>query len=384
MQVLKLLTAGESHNKALVAILEGLPYNSPVDIDFINRELARRQMGYGRGGRMKIETDRVNILSGIMHGKVLGSPIAFMIENKDYENWKNKAVKPQTVPRPGHADLAGCIKYGTTNARDILERASARETAIRVAAGAMCKVFLKALNINIFSYVHTLGNQRVNRFSISIEQKREASQANDLNCPPNVYETFKQEVDLAREGLYTIGGEIEIIAENVPVGLGSSVHYDRKIDAQIAMMLMSIPAVKAIEFGHGFQLSQMKGYEAMDEIYYDNGYKHKTNKMGGIEGGMTNGENIIVNIAMKPIPTQMKPLSSIDLMDNTEKTTFKERSDTNAVPACGVIAENLLAIVLVDAILDKFGRDNFDRLKKEIDEWRLYSKDIVNHYENYY
>ena len=331
---IKFISAGESHGKILACILEGLPAGLKISSDFVNSELKRRQGGYGRGGRMKIESDKIIFGSGIRFGETLGSPITLLIENKDFENWQDKMSAEKffecekvTNARPGHADLTGILKYNRDDIRDILERSSARETAMRVAAGAVCKIFLKEFNINISSKV--------------------------LN-----EDEIKNKIDIAKTKGDTVGGIFEIKISGVPAGLGSFIQWDKKIDAKFAMALMSIQAIKAVEIGDGWSNANKFGSEVHDEIFMENQkIFRKTNRAGGIEGGMTNGEEIIIRAAMKPIPTLMKPLQTIDIKTLEKTFASKERSDTCAIWAAAVVGESMAAIVLADEITNKFGGD---------------------------
>lgn len=346
MQKFRFLTAGESHGKALTAIIEGVPAGFSIDEDFINEELKRRQSGYGRGGRMKIETDRVEITSGVRFGKTLGSPITLVIKNKDFENWQKimsssaqdlTDEKSFTTCRPGHADYAGSVKYGHKDLRNILERSSARKTAIEVAVGAVAKLILKEFGITADSRVLQIGNSQSD---------------------------FDAEIDKAREEGITLGGRFEVVFKNLPVGLGSYVHYDRKLDGKIAQMVMSIPAVKSVSIGDGEDAHRLNGREFHDEMFLENGkVVRKTNHAGGLEGGMTNGEELVVRANMKPIPTMRSPLNTVDLASLTETTAHFERSDVCAVEACAVIAEARIACTIVDEFLLKFGGDSLDEMK---------------------
>lgn len=347
MNKFRFLTAGESHGKCLTAIIEGLPSGISIDINFINDELKRRQQGYGRGGRMAIETDTVEITAGVRFGKTTGAPVCLVVKNKDFENWeKIMSVSPEdftdeksfTTYRPGHADFAGSIKYNHKDLRNILERSSARKTAIEVAVGAVAKLLLKEFGIIGHSFIIQIGKGLVE-------------------------EDFHREIDNAKEHGDTIGGKFEIVYENVPVGLGSFVQWDRKLDGRIAQAIMSIPAVKTCEIG--LNPIGMKGSQYHDEIFIeDEKIKHRTNNAGGIEGGMSNGENIIVKAVMKPIPTLRKPLKSVDSKDMTPSEAHFERSDTCAVEACAVVAESRAAWVLADELLTKFGGDSIEEIKK--------------------
>ena len=375
----KFTTAGESHGKALVAIVEGVPAGLEIDIEKINRELWRRQQGYGRGGRMKIETDKVEVLSGVRHGKALGSPIALMIENKDFVHWtevmsaepiETQPNNPRTLtrPRPGHADLAGGQKYQARDLRNILERASARETAARVACGAIAKQLLAEFGIEIKSHVVQLGHVPLvpsqNWDSIS-----EIPESSGLNCTdPKIESLMKTAIDEAKANGDTLGGIFEVVAKNVPIGLGSHTSWSEKLDARIAQAIMSIHAIKAVEIGTGVENASLPGSQVHDEIYFENGiFKRKTNRAGGLEGGITNGEELRVRGYMKPISTLRKPLHSVDIDTKQEDLAAFERSDITAVPAAGVIGESMLAIVLANAMREKFGGDSITEMKRNFD-----------------
>lgn len=346
MKKFRFLTAGESHGKCLTAIIEGVPAGITIDIEFINNELKRRQQGYGRGERMKIENDTVEITSGVRFGKTLGSPITLVIQNRDFETWKKiMSISPEDISderafstfRPGHADFAGSIKYRQKDLRNILERSSARKTAIEVAVGAVAKLLLKELNITCFSKVTQIGS---------------------ACCEEN----FKEEIDATREKGDTLGGKFVVSYKNLPVGLGSFVHWDRGLDGRLAQAVMSIPAVKVVEIG-----TNPLGYQGSlyhDEIYNQNGeIKHKTNHAGGIEGGMSNGEELLVSAIMKPIPTMRTPLKTVDSKTLEETEAHFERSDVCAVEACSVVAEARIAWILADEILLKYGSDTIEELK---------------------
>ena len=375
---LKFLTAGESHGKGIFAILENIPANFQIDFDFINKELSRRQKGYGRGGRMKIEKDKVEFLSGVRLGKTLGSPILMAVWNKDFQNWK-EIMKPEpgeipehekvTRPRPGHADLPGILKYGFDDVRNVLERSSARETAGRVAAGALCKDILRNLDIHIGSYVVSIGSVRAENFeTLPLGKRFLNAEKSEVRIPVDdelIEEKFKSEIDAAREKGESLGGVFEVFAINVPVGLGSHVQWDRRLDGRIAGAMMSIQAIKGVEIGLGFKAAELPGSKVHDEIFYskEKGYYRKTNRAGGIEGGITNGEPIIVRCAMKPIPTLYRPLRSVDIKTKEPFQASVERSDICAVPAAAVVGEAMLAIVLLSAILESYPSDNFEDLK---------------------
>ncbi|NPA57800.1 MAG: chorismate synthase [Aquificae bacterium] len=387
--MLRFLNAGESHGPALTAIIEGVPANLQISTDYINRELARRQQGYGRGGRMKIEKDRAEILSGVRFGRTLGSPITIMVRNRDWENWTDvMAVEGEptekreiTNPRPGHADLSGGIKYGFTDLRNVLERASARETTTRVAVGAVCKKMLEDVGIKVGSYVVSIGELSVRELleGMPLEERFERAERSVVRTPfPEEDEKFKKLIDLAREEGESLGGVFEVFATGVPVGLGSYVHWDRRLDGRISQAVMSIQAIKGVEIGEGFGLAKKFGSQAHDEIFWEEGkgFYRKTNRAGGIEGGMTNGEPIIVRAAMKPIPTLMKKkaLHSVNIKTKQPFDAAKERSDVVAVPAAAVVGEAMVSFVLAQALLEKFGNDNWEEIKKRVEEYRRYTK----------
>ena len=382
---IRFLTAGESHGRGLVCIIEGLPANLELSSEYINRELERRQRGYGRGGRMKIEKDRVQILSGVRFGKTLGGPIALFIENKDWENWKEKmAVEgerpdtavPFTRPRPGHADLVGGIKYNQRDLRNILERASARETACRVALGAVCKRFLEELGVFVGSYVVSIGPLCPPIEEQDLIKRHQLAEQSELRFPdPSKDKEFMELIDRAKEMGESLGGVFEVFAVGVPPGLGSHVHWDRKLDGRIAQAMMSIQAIKGVEIGLGFEAAKRFGSEVHDEIGYreGEGYFRYSNNLGGLEGGITNGMPIIVRCAMKPIPTLTKPLRSVDVLTKEEVRAGKERTDVVAVPAASVVGESALALVLADAFLEKLGGDFMEEIKER---YRIYLEHV--------
>lgn len=348
MNKYRFLTAGESHGKCLTAIIEGIPSGFNIDTEFINAELKRRQGGYGRGERMKIESDTVEITSGIRFGKTIGSPVTLVIKNKDFENWqKIMSSLPEDFTdeksfskyRPGHADFAGSIKYNQSDLRNILERSSARKTAIEVAVGAVAKQILGQFGIKCFSEIIQIGNGKTE-------------------------EEFHSEIDKAKETGDTLGGKFKVVYENLPIGLGSYVHWDKMLDGRIAQAVMSIPAVKSVAIGNQ-DAYKMFGSEFHDQIYIENGkIVRKTNNAGGIEGGMTNGEPVVVTTVMKPIPTLRKPLKTVDANTMEQTEAHFERSDTCAVEACAVVAENRIACILLDEFLLKFGGDSFEEIRK--------------------
>jgi chorismate synthase len=374
MSRFRFLTAGESHGKALTVIIDGLPSGLPLDEDFIAAELKRRQCGYGRGARMKLEQDRAEILSGVRHGVSTGSPISLLIWNRDWENWKEvmsvsapgKSVPRITRPRPGHADLAGAAKYGLDDIRPVMERASARETAARVAAGAVARRFVAELGMEIHSQTLAIGRERTEGPTAADWQRVEES---PVRCADSGAEkAMTAAIDRAIATGDTLGGVSEVVAIGVPVGLGSHVQWDRRLDGAIARAMMSINSVKGIEIGDGFQSSGLRGSEAHDVIEPAPGsrypWRRPTNHAGGIEGGMSNGEAITVRLAVKPIPTLGKPLPSVDLATREAAEAHFERSDVCVVPAVGVIAEAALAVVLADAMLDKFGGDSLEETRR--------------------
>jgi len=383
--MIRFLTAGESHGKCLTLIVEGVPAGLRLSAQDINVELKRRQMGYGRGGRMKIESDRAEITSGVRAGVTLGSPIAVTIQNKDWENWREvmspeevseQAVEERKVtrPRPGHADLAGGIKYNHKDLRNILERASARETAARVAAGAIAKRLLSEFDIAVISFVIQIGNAGISDDSVvrdwsTLSEFREFCprlEESPLRCPdPEAEKLMMAVIDAAKVEGDSLGGIFQVMAFNVPTGLGSHVHWDRKLDARIAYAVMSIPAIKGVEIGMGFKVARRKGSQAHDGIFYeaDRGFYRKTNNAGGTEGGISNGEPIVVKAAMKPIPSLTRPLSSVDFISKETFQASKERADVCAVPAAGVVGEAMVSIEIANAMLEKFGGDSIPELR---------------------
>ena len=367
------ITSGESHGPVLTAIVKNLPAGFRLDLDKVNEQLARRQEGYGRGARMKIETDRVRVLSGLRKGETTGSPLCLFIENKDFANWQAKEVEDFTRPRPGHADLVGGLKYRRGDLRDILERSSARETAIRVAVGAVAREMLGELGVFFTSYVEVLGgiNAAINTEELSLEQinkLRSGSEVGILDVTKE--EEIKRAIDRAAVAGDTLGGLFSVIAQGVPPMLGSFTVPENKLDARIAFALMSLQAIKAVEFGAGHEYAHLPGSQLHDEIYYsaERGFFHETNRAGGIEGGMSNGERIVVKAVMKPIPTLMSPLMSVDIKDKKAFEAVKERSDVTAVPAAAVVGEQLLAIEIMRAFMERFGGDNKAMLMKHYQE----------------
>jgi chorismate synthase len=374
---LRYLTAGESHGPALTAIVEGLPANLEISEEDINCHLARRQQGHGRGGRMKIETDRVRFLSGVRWGKTLGSPITLSIENRDWANW-DKKMSPLacdrvegiavTHPRPGHADLSGVIKYRQDDARNILERSSARETAARVAVGALCRKFLADLGIEVFGYVVELGG--VTAGDDGQDLRGRFARAEESPCrtfDPAAELTMIKRIDEAKAAGDTLGGVVEVVVLGAPVGLGSYVHWDRRLDGRLAQAVMSIQAFKGVEIGLGFAAARLPGSQVHDEIGYEKGgFLRRSNRAGGLEGGMTNGEAIVIRGAMKPIPTLYQPLQTVDLVTKETFAATVERSDVCAVPAAAVVAEAVVAIELAEAVLEKFGGDAMEEVQENL------------------
>jgi chorismate synthase len=387
---LRFTTAGESHGKALVVIVEGVPAGLPISAAFVDLDLGRRMQGYGRGARMKIEQDRIEWLSGVRAGETLGSPIAMLIHNRDWANWEDVMAaegtpgdlrrRRVTRPRPGHADLVGVLKYDRLDARDILERASARETAARVAAGAVARRLLEELGVEIGSHLVSLGGIRANAPAPLPTPLNAASDASPVRTLDRVAEgEMIARIDRAKKDGDTLGGEVEVVARGLPVGLGSHVSWDRKLDGRLAGMLMSIPAVKGVEIGMGFEAARRPGSEVHDPIVAASatessaardpraGFQRLGNNAGGLEGGMTTGEPLVVRVAMKPISTLMSPLRTVNLATGGEANAQSERSDVTAVPAMGVIAEALVALVLADAMLEKFGGDALSETRRNLD-----------------
>jgi chorismate synthase len=392
--MLRFTTAGESHGKALVATVEGLPAGLPVTAEWVDRELTRRMQGYGRGARMKIERDGIEWLSGVRAGETLGSPVAMLIPNRDWSNWEDVMAhqatgapgelrrRRVTRPRPGHADLAGVLKYDRLDARDILERASARETTARVAAGALAKRLLHEFGVEIGSHVVSLGGIGVTRAALPVPLNESADRSEIRVLDRTAEAEIIRRIDAAKQAGDTLGGEVEVVARGVVVGLGSHVSWDRKLDGRLAGMLMSIPAVKGVEIGMGFEAARRPGSQVHDPIENGpsaprprgpagtdprGGFRRPTNNAGGLEGGITNGEPVVVKVGMKPISTLMSPLSTVDLASGQPAKAVSERSDVTAVPAMGVIAEAVVALVLADAMLEKFGGDSLAEMRRNYD-----------------
>ena len=386
---MRYLTAGESHGPRLTAIIEGVPAGLPLTADYINAELKRRQGGYGRGARMKIESDKVEITSGVRHGRTMGGPITLNVTNLDHQKWldimnvadvedKKKGLRKITKPRPGHADLVGGMKYRFDDLRNSLERSSARETTMRVAVGAVAKRLLEEIGVEVASHIVTFGGIDIEvpeNLTVS-EIKKRARQSEVSIVNPEREEEIKAYIDQIKKDGDTIGGIVETIVGGVPVGLGSYVQWDRKLDAKIAQGVVSINAFKGVEFGVGFEAGRLKGSQVMDEIIWskEDGFTRRTNNLGGFEGGMTNGEPIVVRGVMKPIPTLYKPLMSVDIETYEPYKATVERSDPTALPAAGVVMEAVVATVLASEVLDKFSSDNLEELKEAVQQHRDYVK----------
>ncbi|HHK5533529.1 TPA: chorismate synthase [Bacillus mobilis] len=388
---MRYITAGESHGPQLTTIIEGVPAGLPLVADDINEELARRQKGYGRGRRMQIETDQVQIVSGVRHGETLGSPIALVVENRDFAHWtkimgaeplteqEEKEMKRKvTKPRPGHADLNGAIKYGHRDMRNVLERSSARETTVRVAAGAVAKKVLAELGITVAGHVIEIGGVQAKEIMYrSIEELKSITEASPVRClDEDAGNKMMKAIDDAKANGDSIGGIVEVIVEGMPIGVGSYVHYDRKLDAKLAAAIMSINAFKGVEIGIGFEAAHRPGSEVHDEILWneEHGYTRRTNNAGGLEGGMTTGMPIVVRGVMKPIPTLYKPLQSVDIDTKEPFTASIERSDSCAVPAASVVAEAVVAWELATALIEQFGLDRMDLIRENIEKHNEYAR----------
>ncbi|MEJ7716492.1 MAG: chorismate synthase [Thermoleophilaceae bacterium] len=366
---LRFTTAGESHGPGLVAVLEGLPAGLELAPEDIDRDLARRQLGHGRGGRMKIETDRATVLSGVRHGRTLGSPIALEIQNRDYANWEERMnpwpveaeVAEVHLPRPGHADLAGVQKYGFTDVRNVLERASARETAARVACGALAKAFLRALGVEVHSHVLSIGAVEAPSPNGLVPASFDAVDTSPVRClDPSASQAMVAEINQKRKANESLGGVYEVRAFGLVPGLGSHISWEERLDGRLAQAVMSIQAMKGVGIGDGFDLAPLPGSRAHDEIFWseDRGFHRETNRAGGVEGGMTTGDPLIVRGAMKPLPTLTKPLRSVDLATKEPAQALRERTDSCTVPAAGVVAESMVALVLASAYREKLGGDH--------------------------
>lgn len=386
MSKLRYFTAGESHGPQLTSIVEGLPAGINISAENINHDLARRQQGYGRGARMKIESDAVQILSGVRWGKSIGSPITLVVKNKDWDNWSDKmspepscydSLPAVTRPRPGHADLTGVQKYNLDDVRNVLERSSARETAVRVAVGGVAKLFISELGIKVGGFVTEIGGHKAGAVDSSHEDRwAMAAQSELFVCDSRSEEEMRRIIDNAKSDGDTIGGVVEVQVIGLPPGLGSYVQWDRKLDARLTMALMSIQAIKGVEVGLGFEAARRPGSQVHDTISYStensgwSNYYRNTNNAGGIEGGMSNGEPVILRAAMKPIPTLYKPLQSVDIVTHESFEATVERSDTCAVPALLVVAEAVVAIEIADAILEKFGGDSVAEIIRNMESYK--------------
>ncbi|MEP7136209.1 MAG: chorismate synthase [Chloroflexota bacterium] len=370
---LRFLTAGESHGPSLTAILDGMPAGLAITPEIINKELARRQQGYGSGGRMKIEKDTVQILGGVMGGETTGAPIALLVQNDDHVKWKGKAVEPMTAPRPGHADLTGAVKYGYKDLRPALERASARETTMRVAAGAVCKHFLAQFGIIVGGYVSSIGEIQTDFGDMPYEERFTRAEESDVRCPiESSAEKMRDEIEKTIHGKNTLGGILEIVALNLPVGLGSFMQWDKRLEAKLAMAVMSVQAIKGVEVGDAFENSRLPGTRAHDPIQLrDTQYViRNTNRAGGTEGGISNGQPIIIRAAMKPIATTLTPQQTVDLAIGENAPTKYERSDFCPVPRAVPILEAMVAFVLADALLEKLGGDSLNEMKPRFETLR--------------
>ena len=375
--MLRFLTAGESHGPSLTAILEGMPAGVPISSAEIDRDLARRQQGYGSGGRMKIERDHARITAGVMDGKTTGGPIALIVENLDHARWRDRDIEPMTIPRPGHADLTGAVKYGYPELRLALERASARETTMRVAVGAVCRALLGQFGIAVGGYVLSIGEVSVPEHASAAEaavyQDRFArAEASEVRCYDEVTgERMRARIRQIIEAKDTLGGVIEVAALNVPPGLGSHVHWDRRLSGRLAQAVMSIHAVKGVEIGDGFAETRRPGTQVQDELYVEDGaIRQRTNHAGGLEGGITNGAPIVVRAALKPIATTLNPLDSVDLATGQPVKTRYERSDFCQVPRAVPIVEAMVCFVLADALIEKLGGDSLDEMRPRFEALR--------------
>ena len=369
---LRFLTAGESHGPSLTAIIDGLPAGLPLTSDIIDRELARRQKGYGSGARMKIEKDSVQILGGVMAGETTGAPIALLVENADHIKWKGKPIDPMTAPRPGHADLTGAVKYGYKDLRPALERASARETTMRVAAGAVCKHFLRDFNIQVGGYVASIGEVQVDFGDMPYEERFRRAEESDVRCPIDMFaDRMRAEIEKTIHAKNTLGGVLEVVALGVPVGLGSFMQWDKRLEAKLAMAVMSVQAIKGVEVGDAFANARLPGTQAHDPINLQRGHlQRSTNRAGGTEGGVSNGQPIVLRAAMKPIATTLTPQQTVDLANGTESPTKYERSDFCPVPRAVPILEAMVAFVLADALIEKLGGDSVDEMKPRFESLR--------------
>ncbi|MCY4538806.1 MAG: chorismate synthase [Chloroflexi bacterium] len=363
---MRFFTAGESHGPGLTAILEGMPAGLPLSVDDINRDLRRRQKGYGSGGRMQIEKDKIVITSGLMNGMTTGAPVALHVQNRDFKSWKERDITPITTPRPGHADLTGALKYGYRELRLSLERASARETTMRVAIGGICKRFLDAFGIKIDGYVVQLGDVKADLAAMPLEERIARNEDNDVRCPDAAAaERMHAAIRQVKIDKDTLGGVFEVVARGLPPGLGSHVHYDRKLDGKLVAAMVSIQAMKGAEIGSAFENAGKRGSQVHDEITVDadGNLSRKTNRAGGLEGGISTGQPIVVRVAMKPISTMLRGAASVDLASGAPNMTVYERSDFCALPRAVPVGEAMMAIVLADALLEKLGGDSIEEMK---------------------
>jgi len=374
---MRFMTAGESHGRGLVAIVDGVPAGLRLVAATIDHQLQRRQRGYGRGGRMDIERDQVEIRSGVRFGETIGSPLSLLIANRDWENWREAMAvageptsEPITIPRPGHADLSGALKYGRRDMRDVLERASARETAARVAAGAIARIMLERVGVEIWSRVLAIGEAQAPQDDRPWQQLRDAAEASDVGCADEAAAgAMRAQIDAAREAGDSVGGVFEVAAHGVPPGLGSYAQWDLRLDGRLGQAVMSIPAIKGVEIGLGLAAARARGSQVHDTFVPGpgpGGAMRPTNRAGGIEGGVTNGQPVVVRAAMKPIPTLTKPLASVDLATGKLAPAHAERSDVCAVPAARVVGEAMVALVLADAVTEKFGRDTMIEIERNL------------------
>ena len=370
--MLRFLTAGESHGPSLTAILDGMPAGLSITSEMIDKELARRQKGYGSGGRMKIEKDTVQILGGVMAGETTGAPIAMLVQNDDHIKWKGKAIEPLTTPRPGHADLTGAVKYGYKDLRPALERASARETTMRVAVGAVCKHFLAQFGILLGGYVASIGEIQADFADMPYEKRFVLAEESDVRCPVEASaDQMRSEIEKTIHGKNTLGGILEIVALNVPVGLGSFAQWDKRLEAKLATAVMSVQAIKGVEVGDAFANARLSGTQAHDPITLEHSnIQRSSNRAGGTEGGVSNGQPIILRAAMKPIATTLLPQPTVDLASGTESPTTYERSDFCPVPRAVPILEAMVAFVLADALIEKLGGDSMNEMKPRFESLR--------------
>jgi chorismate synthase len=370
--MLRFLTAGESHGHSLTAILDGMPAGLAITPDIINNDLARRQQGYGSGGRMKIEKDTVQILGGVMAGETTGAPIALLVQNDDHVKWKGKQVSPMTAPRPGHADLTGAVKFGYKDLRPALERASARETTMRVAAGAVCKHFLNQFGIIVGGYVSSIGEVQADFGDMSYEERFQRAEESDVRCPvEGSAQKMRDEIEKTIHEKNTLGGILEVVALNLPIGLGSFMQWDKRLEARLAMAIMSVQAIKGVEVGDAFENAKRIGTQAHDPInLQDANLQRSTNRAGGTEGGVSNGQPIVIRAAMKPIATTLTPQQTVDLAAGENAPTKYERSDFCPVPRAVPILEAMVAFVLADAFIEKIGGDSINEMKPRFESLR--------------